>query len=135
MSFSRAPSRIAKHKIDERRLHNCQDKLEVVADAPQPKYVSQLRWALFLGGHKNQIEFNRTHRHANADGLSRLPLNDHGSDLMDNTSLDVFALTHFESSPFTTQIIQRETRKDPTLFQVYTATQTSWSIDQKSRFP
>ncbi|XP_057202332.1 uncharacterized protein K02A2.6 [Triplophysa rosa] len=94
------------------------------------------RWALFLGGHRYQIEFKRTLRHANADGLSRLPLNGHGLETtMESTALDVFTLVQLENSPVTAEMIQRETRRDPTLSQVYTATQTGWSIEQKARFP
>lgn len=93
------------------------------------------RWALFLGGHRYQIEFKRTHRHANADGLSRLPLD--GCDTKTenvNTPVDVFTIAQLESSPVTDDVIRRETRRDPTLSQVYLAIQSGWNAEQKISF-
>nr|XP_055076811.1 uncharacterized protein K02A2.6-like [Misgurnus anguillicaudatus] len=93
------------------------------------------RWALFLGGHRYQIEFKRTHRHANADGLSRLPSD--GPDknsVTENIPLDVFTLTQLESSPVTDEMIRRETRRDPALSKVYTAIQSGWTADKKIQF-
>ncbi|KAI2646044.1 hypothetical protein H4Q32_028458 [Labeo rohita] len=74
------------------------------------------RWALFLGGHRYRIEFKR---HANADGLSRLPLDLTSTEsVKESIPLDVFTLAQLEGSPVTAEMVQRETRKDPTLSQV-----------------
>ncbi len=75
-------------------------------------------WALFLGGHRYQIEFKRMHKHAKADGLS--PGHHHwmvGDSKTENVStpLDVFTIAQLESSPVTDEMIQRETRRDPAL--------------------
>ncbi|KAL0147462.1 hypothetical protein M9458_057225, partial [Cirrhinus mrigala] len=93
------------------------------------------RWALFLGGHRYQIEFKRTNRHANADGLSRLPLDLTSTEsVKESLPLDVFTLAQLEGSPVTAEMVQRETRKDPTLSQVYAATRNGWNAEAKSRF-
>ncbi|RXN30262.1 putative protein K02A2.6-like protein [Labeo rohita] len=93
------------------------------------------RWALFLGGHRYRIEFKRTNRHANADGLSRLPLDLTSTEsVKESIPLDVFTLAQLEGSPVTAEMVQRETRKDPTLSQVYAATQNGWNAEAKSRF-
>ncbi|KAI2644841.1 Retrovirus-related Pol polyprotein [Labeo rohita] len=93
------------------------------------------RWALFLGGHRYRIEFKRTNRHANADGLSRLPLDLTSTEsVKESIPLDVFSLAQLEGSPVTAEMVQRETRKDPTLSQVYAATRNGWNAEAKSRF-
>ncbi|XP_034157776.2 LOW QUALITY PROTEIN: uncharacterized protein K02A2.6-like [Pangasianodon hypophthalmus] len=93
------------------------------------------RWALFLGGHRYRIEFKRTHRHANADGLSRPPLDLTSTEpVKESISLDVFTLAQLEGSPVIAEMVQRETRRDPTLSQVYAATQNGWNAEAKSRF-
>ncbi len=53
----------------------------------------------------------------------------------ENTPLDVSTLSQIENLPVTAQMIQRETRRDPTLSQVYIATLNGWTVPQKSQFP
>ncbi|MGH0157174.1 UNVERIFIED_CONTAM: hypothetical protein FKN15_033151 [Acipenser sinensis] len=89
------------------------------------------RWALFLSGHSYDIEFKRTLSHANADGLSRLPLQNATSTIVDSDPLDVFTLTQIESLPVTSAMIQKETRRDALLAKVFDATQHGWSHQQK----
>ncbi len=75
------------------------------------------------------------HKHANADGLSRLPLD--GCDLKTenvSTPLDVFTIAQLECSPVTDEMIRRETRRDPALSQVYSAIHSGWNAEQKLRF-
>ncbi len=75
------------------------------------------------------------HKHANADGLSRLPLD--GCDLKTenvSTPLDVFTIAQLECSPVTDEIIRRETRSDPALSQVYSTIHSGWNAEQKLRF-
>ncbi|KAJ8375474.1 hypothetical protein SKAU_G00060540 [Synaphobranchus kaupii] len=90
------------------------------------------RWALFLGGHRYQIEFKRTLSHANADGLSRLPLETVTTTNGDKEPLEMFTLMQIESLPVTAEMIQGQTRRDVTLSQVCTATQNGWTNQQKS---
>ncbi|XP_061094922.1 uncharacterized protein K02A2.6-like [Conger conger] len=135
------------HTIDAQGLHKCQEKIQAVMKAPQPQDVPQLRsflgipatvaarmqrWALFLGGHRYQIKFKRTLSHANADGLSRLPLETVTTTNGDKEPLEMFTLMQIESFPVTAEIIQRQTRRDVTLSQVCTATQNGWTNQQKS---
>ena len=90
------------------------------------------RWALFLGGHQYKIEFRRTGDHANADGLSRLPLNDINNKQDDCCALDMFTLSQIESPPITAEMVQAETKRDKILSQVYLATQAGWTTAHKT---
>uniref|UniRef100_A0AAV2JT00 Uncharacterized protein n=1 Tax=Knipowitschia caucasica TaxID=637954 RepID=A0AAV2JT00_KNICA len=90
------------------------------------------RWALFLGGHRYKIEFKSTLNHANADGLSRLPLDTATGTKGDKESVAMFTLMQIESLAVTAEMIERETRKDATLSQVYKATQTGWAASERS---
>ncbi len=51
-----------------------------------------------------------------------------------STPLDVFTISPLESSPVTDKMIQRETRRDPALSQVYSAILSGWNAEQKLRF-
>lgn len=91
------------------------------------------RWALFLGGHSYDIEFKRTLSHANADGLSRLPLQHDTKNAVDSEPVDVFTLAQIESLPVTAAMIQKETRRDAILAQVFEATQKGWRYSQNQQ--
>ena len=70
------------------------------------------RWALLLSAYSYDIEFRPTSLHANADGLSQLPLPD--SSILGNPSDDtVFNLTQLENLPATVQDVSNTTRSDP----------------------
>ncbi len=102
---------------------------------PQTAAAQMQRWELFLGGHRYQIEFKRTHKHANADGLSRLPLDGCDSKTVNvSTPLDVFTIAQLECSPVTDEMIRKETRRDPALSQVYSAIHSGWNAEQKLQF-
>ncbi len=102
---------------------------------PQTVAARMQRWVLFLGGHRYQIEFKRMHKPANADGLSRLPLDGCNSKTVNvSTPLDVFTITQLECSPVTDKMIRRETRRDPALSQVYSAIHSGWNTEQKLQF-
>uniref|UniRef100_A0AAV2LVS7 ribonuclease H n=2 Tax=Knipowitschia caucasica TaxID=637954 RepID=A0AAV2LVS7_KNICA len=99
---------------------------------PMTAAARMQRWALFLGGHRYKIEFKSTLNHANADGLSRLPLDTATGTKGDKESVAMFTLMQIESLPVTAEMIERETRKDATLSQVYKATQTGWAASERS---
>ena len=72
------------------------------------------RWAILLSAYQYDIEFKATDGHANADGLSRLPLPLNPSD------------PRLTSLPVTASHIASATRKDSTLSRVLRFTKTGW---------
>lgn len=90
------------------------------------------RYALFLSGFNYDIEYKSTKRHTNADGLSRLPAPSSFKDDDDETDAeDIFHLTQIEKLPVTHAVIQRETKHDKTLSQVYEQVQNGWQFQPK----
>ena len=77
------------------------------------------RYAMFLAGFDYKIEYKSTTEHCNADGLSRLPLQQKEREEMEVDSSEVFHATQFEPLPVTSEAVARETRRDPVLARVY----------------
>lgn len=73
------------------------------------------RYALYLAGFQYDIKYRNTSNHANADSLSRLPLEavDNDSDEMD--AIDMYMVSHIEVLPVTSKHIVTQTLKDPLL--------------------
>ena len=70
------------------------------------------RWALLLSAHSDDIKYRKSELHANADGLSRLPLRvDHGG----SQQADIFYFRQVEEAPITAAQVRRHTRMDPVL--------------------
>ena len=70
------------------------------------------RWALLLSAHTYDIKYRKSELHANADGLSRLPLPvDHG----EPRQADIFYFRQVEEVPVTSAQVRRQTSKDPVL--------------------
>ena len=82
------------------------------------------RWAIILAAYDYEIEFRGTREHANADGLSRLPLDNTATDKVDPVFM--FQEAQFDRLPVTSEMIRKETRKDPVLSLVYDYTQRGW---------
>ena len=87
------------------------------------------RWALFLSGFQYEIKYKNTKVHGNADGLSRLPPSKStvkpSSKSLD--CVDVYLLSHLNNSlPVTSQMISRETSKDPVLSKVCNMIVSGW---------
>ena len=80
------------------------------------------RWALILAAYDYNLEFRKTEEHANADMLSRLPLDG------DTTAAEepVFSVTVTDELPITSQQIREATRKDPVLSKVWSLTLNGW---------
>ena len=77
------------------------------------------RWAIQLSAYTNGIRFRATDKHANADGLSRLPQIDSKGD-------EVFLIKQIESLPVTSDQLVSATKQDPVLQQVTDYTQHGW---------
>ena len=85
------------------------------------------RHALFLAGFDYKIEYKSTTEHCNADGLSRLPLQQEEFEEMGVDSSEVFHATQFASLPVTSEAVSRETRRDPVLARVHESIVKGWS--------
>ena len=82
------------------------------------------RWAVQLAAYEYDIEFRPTARHANADGLSRLPLG--GSYVEEGPEVRVFQVRQLESLPITVVDIRKATQSDKILSQVLHFTREGW---------
>ena len=88
------------------------------------------RWALLLSGYQYDIEYRSTHKHANADCLSRLPLNDHVRDEHDEAH-EIHQL-QLESLPVSVDQVRKATRSDPILSRVLEYALTGWPTEVTS---
>ena len=89
------------------------------------------RCALFLSGFSYQIEYKNTEDHANADGLSRLPLNCTRGDKDRKDPADVFHLNQIHKLPVTVKELRKETRNNPILATVIQAIMSGWPAKQQ----
>ena len=74
------------------------------------------RWAIVLSAYRYDIQFKPTDAHANADGLSRLPLSIAPEHPI--STISVFNLSQIDSLPITSAQITTATRKDGILSKV-----------------
>ena len=93
-------------------------------DTPAMTAARLQRYALFLAGHSYEIVYRNTHEHANADGLSRLPLSSDAADHPDDVEVDAFHVSQIDQLPVTATQIRTATRQDPTWSAVYNAVQS-----------
>ena len=82
------------------------------------------RWALYLASHNYTIVYKSTLNHANADGLSRLPLHVDSKNKVDK--IDLFYLSEFDNVPIDCVNIRNETRRDKLLSTVLEYTLHGW---------
>ena len=83
------------------------------------------RYALQLAAHDYEIKYKTSAKHANADGLSRLPMAT-GKTATESDVMDVFYMNHMDVLPITASVIQNECSKDPVLSKVLERTQHGW---------
>ena len=83
------------------------------------------RWAILLSAYRYDIEFKPTSKHANADGLSRLPLHVE-KEKEEPSDVDVFNVAQVDALPVTAQQLGQATRSDPILSKVWHYTKTKW---------
>ena len=83
------------------------------------------RWALLLSGYSYDIQFRPTKAHGNADGLSRLPLQD-DSTLGNYEDTTVFNIAQVDALPVHASQVMTATRTDPLLSKVMRYARTGW---------
>lgn len=93
---------------------------------PRKEYQRwQQQGAVLLSAYRYEIEFRPTGAHANADGLSRLPLTNISPE--DTTSdTKIFNVSQMEALPVTTRQLRVATCTDSVLHKVFRYTQDSW---------
>ena len=84
------------------------------------------RWSLILSAYSYTIEFRPTKQHANADGLSRLPLGNRHEASLDCIAIDAFMIGQIQALSVTTEQVKTATRQDRVLSQVYRYTLNGW---------
>ena len=97
---------------------------ENIAVSPQASARIK-RWSLFLSSYEYKLVFRRTTAHANADALSRLPVQGEPSKEVEEPELVLLA-EHLADSPVTAQDIRSWTRRDPKLSKVLLHVQQGW---------
>ena len=83
------------------------------------------RWSWILSAYQYTIEFRPTDKHANADGLSHLPLKETGSEENDLAS-KIFNISQLEALPITIRHLRAATHSDILLSKVYRYTKRGW---------
>ena len=82
-------------------------------------------WAWILSAYLYNIEFQPTDQHANADGLSRLPMPD--TDLGEaSADPTVFNISQLQALPVNVTKLRTATAADPLLSKVYRYTRSGW---------
>jgi len=87
------------------------------------------RWAVYLSGYHYNIEFKPTGDHANADSLSRLPLESQHTEMGEVNEISIFNIAQISALPVTAAEVQSATRTDPDLSKVLQYTLSGWPQD------
>ena len=82
------------------------------------------RWALFLMDYQYNIQFRRTGKHANADALSRLPIEE--KDLVSSGVVSSLQVRQIEDTLITAKQIANSTCKNPLLSKVLHYVKMGW---------
>ena len=83
------------------------------------------RWAFQLSAYTYDIEFKRTTDHCNADGLSRLPIQQNALE-QEVSEITQFNIGQIQALPISSLQIQKATQTDLILSKVYRFIQTGW---------
>ena len=86
------------------------------------------RWAVLLSAYQYNIRFRATDDHANADGLSRLPLSKSPQPVTSISS--TFNLSQIDALPLTAARIASATKKDAVLSKVLQFTKHGWAVTE-----
>ena len=84
------------------------------------------RWAIILSAYQYEVEFRATDKHANADCLSRLPLEVTTEEDAITKSASLFNLQQIDSLPVKSEKIAQFTANDPVLSKVIIFVQQGW---------
>ena len=87
--------------------------------------LAAARWAITLSACNYEIEFRPTKQHANADSLSRLPLEDFQTTHTDK-SVTLFNAQQIGTLPVQAKQLCQETANDPLLSKVLLYTKEGW---------
>ena len=88
------------------------------------------RWALLLSAYNYSIEFKPTQQHANADGLSRLPLGNR----QPPSTCSAFVVGQIQALPVSSEQLETATRQDPLLSRVHQYIQEGWPDSTTEEF-
>ena len=83
------------------------------------------RWALTLSAYTYIIQYKAGKDHANADGLSRLPLEDAPTEVP-KLAETIVLMGHLAASPMSATHIRQQIHHDPTLSKVRSFVQHGW---------
>ena len=86
------------------------------------------RWALTLSAYTYTIQYKAGKDHANADGLSRLPLEDAPTEVP-KPAETILLMGHLAASPVSATHIRQQTHHDPTLSKVRSFVQHGWLMN------
>ena len=84
------------------------------------------RYAMYLAGHQYIIKYRNTHRHCNADGLSRLPISNTASDDHEDEAIHIYYASQTDPLPVTAAQIRMQTSRDLTLASVLQFVKQGW---------
>jgi transposase InsO family protein len=90
------------------------------------------RWAIQLGAYDYDIKFRPTQAHANADGLSRLPL-DENSGEGHYSEPKIFNVEQIESLPVTAAQLRKATSTDTELSKVLKFLKEGWPVQVEEK--
>jgi transposase InsO family protein len=98
-------------------------------DLSTPDTAAQrlLRWSLFLANFQYEIVFRTSSQHANADGLSRLPLpTDSSIEVPDAAEVSLIITESLAALPIDADLVRKRTRYDTLLKRVLSFVRTGW---------
>ena len=92
---------------------------------PSRSSARVLRWALLLAAYNYKLMYRPGPDHANADGLSRLPLDFHPTDV--SSSVFPVRMLEMQSAPVNEKDVRVATRRDPVLSKLLCCVLKGWS--------
>ena len=121
------------HYLYGRKFNLVTDHKPLLAILDEKKGIPSLAaarlqcWAVLLSAYQYQIKFKPTTEHANADGLSQLPLPLKIELAQPSSpSPSIFNVAQLDALPVTSLQVATATRTDPVLSKVFTYTKRGW---------